>query len=183
MIMLTILSITKTRANDNTQNTQPSPDWFQIVSIAVPIVVTIIATGIGYLYKSERERRIEVEKQLSDKKYELYTQIIDSIIKMISEKPTNDLMNEFNKYSRELMIYGSDEVIKAIQRYQKGISRINNTLDDVKAEKISKKVFGDILLQIRKDMGNKKTSLTPYDLAHQIATYIVIEEEHIQDKN
>jgi len=43
--------------------------------IAIPVLLLILG-GIGWLYRHEKERRLQIEKQLSDRKYEVYIKLL-----------------------------------------------------------------------------------------------------------
>ena len=46
------------------------------ITISTPILLALFA-GIGWLYKHEKEKRLLIEKQLSEKKYNVYMKFID----------------------------------------------------------------------------------------------------------
>ena len=45
------------------------------LAILIPVVLAIFA-GLGWLYKHEKEKRLLVERQLSEKKYDVYFKFI-----------------------------------------------------------------------------------------------------------
>ncbi len=49
---------------------------------SLTIVLTAIIAGIGYVLKIEIEKRREIEKQLSEKKYGVYISIIELFFSM-----------------------------------------------------------------------------------------------------
>ncbi|MFV0408381.1 MAG: hypothetical protein ACK5LJ_01375 [Paracoccus sp. (in: a-proteobacteria)] len=46
-----------------------------VIQSLVPILVIILA-GIGWLYRQEKEKRLQIEKQLSESKYNVYIKLL-----------------------------------------------------------------------------------------------------------
>jgi hypothetical protein len=118
-------------------------------------LLLLLLAGLGYLYKSELERRLSVERQLSDRKYEVYVSLMNIYYEVMKAGRTNtpidqeDLIDRMNTVAKELILYGSDEVYKEYLKWtETGRGGI-----------VSIKQFGKVVAAIRKDM-NPKTRVT-----------------------
>lgn len=43
------------------------------IKVVTPVLLSTFCAALGWLYKNEREKRVFIERQLSDKKYDTYT--------------------------------------------------------------------------------------------------------------
>ena len=128
----------------------------------------LIATGVlAWLYQHERERRAEIEKQLSDAKYKTYIELLNiffGLFKavMTGAKPTAsqataspEVIGRMFDASKDLMIYGSDDVLIS---YEKWMTKSGSASGSDTAGALQG--LGDVLIAIRKDMGHPKTTVT-----------------------
>ena len=138
----------------------------------IPIILAIIA-GLGWLYKHEKEKRLLIERQLSDKKYDVYFKFISvyfDIFKTIKKGQKFDaskLTGKMIDIKKELTIYGSDEVIRKFFKWEQASSNEVNSLIPIT----------DIIIEMRKDMGNPKTKITTNDFLKSL----VRDEESYQE--
>jgi len=133
-------------------------DWNTIIWVLAalsPILVAIIA-GIGWLYRHEKERREAVERQLSEHKYKAYITLLGIFFGAMKDTKAgktidqSDLVNRMFDANKDLILYGSDDVVNT---YHKWILM-------TRAGKINFGQFGEIIISIRRDMGNPKTKVT-----------------------
>jgi len=131
---------------------------------AILISLLTIASGVlGLLLKRQTERLKIVEQQLSQDKYKSYSELVKIFYdilkdtKLKKETDNNELMIRIIDSKKDLFIYGSDEIFK---KFTAWLTFTNKYPNDVKHMKL----FLDVLILIRKDMGNKKTKLTYNDL-------------------
>lgn len=139
--------------------------WNTIVSVLAvftPILLVILA-GVGWLYRHEKERREAVERQLSEHKYKAYITLLDIFFDMIKETKEdkvinqNKIVNRMIDANKNLILYGSDEVVCTYQKW----------LDIARNGKVGLKQFGEIVISMRRDMGNWNTKITPKDVLQQ----------------
>jgi predicted DNA-binding ribbon-helix-helix protein len=128
-----------------------------LASIAVPLLVLILG-GIGWLYRHEKERRLQIEKQLSDKKYDVYIKLLTvffDILKQVKKgQKTNatKLIDRMMDIKKELIIFGNDGVLFAFFRWEKQSQTKSNL-----------KALAELIIEVRKDMGNPKTKISTKD--------------------
>jgi len=143
------------------------PDWNTIISVFAALSPFLLAFlgGIGWLYRREKERREAVERQLSERKYNAYITILDILFGIRKDIKAGkdqiidlDLTNRMIDASRDLLIYGSYDVVNTY----------NELLKSAREGKATLRPFGEIVISIRQDMGNKKTKITSEDVLRQI---------------
>jgi len=135
----------------------------EILAALTPVLVLLLG-GVGWLYRHERERRAAVERQLSEDKYNAYIELIDIFFdafkhakkgKSFDAQSSMERMIDANK---ELVMYGSDEVVKTYFDW----------LASARSGTIDMELFGDVVIAIRRDMGNSKTELTSHDFLRML---------------
>jgi len=129
-------------------------EYFQIF---IPILLVLLG-GIGWLYKHEKEKRLEVEKQLSVKKYDVYVRLLTvffNILKQVKKGQSTNvdkLVDTMIEIKKDIIIFGSDEVLNNFFNWEKKSQ-----------SKESFKALSELVISIRRDMGNPKTKITSND--------------------
>lgn len=128
-----------------------------LIQSIVPILLLILG-GIGWLYKHEKEKRLQVEKQLSERKYDVYIRLLTvffDILKQVKKGQNTNaqkLIDKMIDIKKELIIFGSDGVLKSFFHWEKVADTKENLL-----------ALAVLVIEVRKDMGNKKTKITTLD--------------------
>ncbi|MEH6306186.1 hypothetical protein RYH73_11065 [Olivibacter sp. CPCC 100613] len=63
------------------------------INIAIPIILALFA-GVGWLYRHEKERRLLVERQLSEKKYQVYIKFVNLFFELYENQKFKKSMSE-----------------------------------------------------------------------------------------
>lgn len=132
--------------------------------ITIPVLLLILG-GIGWLYRHEKERRHQIEKQLSDKKYEVYIKLLTvffDILKQVKKnQPTNasKLIDKMLDIKKELIIFGNDKVLFAFFKWEKDSQKKGNI-----------KALAELIIEVRKDMGNPQTEITTQDFLKSLVS-------------
>ena len=120
------------------------------------LIISSFFAAIGWLFKTERDKRYEVEKQLSKKKYDVYQGVIQLFIDIMNGLRNNDHMQPVETQSRmidlmkDMIIYGSDPVLIKFSHLR---LRANE-----KYPMYNLKLYYELMLEIRKDMGHPRTN-------------------------
>ena len=148
-------------------------DWNMTLTTAVisclVVIVSGLIAGLGYLYKSEKERRKEIERQLSEHKYEVYMAVMDLFTEAIDAAVAGTLSTREERIvhtrdlCKKLIIYGSDDVVTSYQKLMDAL--LTEAHDSTKLAP----AIGNVILSIRRDMGNPRTKLTLHEALHQFA--------------
>lgn len=130
--------------------------------IAVPILLLVLG-GIGWLYRHEKERRLQIEKQLSDRKYDVYIKLLTvffDILKQVKKGQNTNatkLIDKMMDIKKELLIFGNDSVLFAFFKWEK----YSQTKSNLKS-------LAELIIEVRKDMGNPKTTITTKDFLESL---------------
>lgn len=129
-------------------------EYFQIF---IPILLVLLG-GVGWLYRHEKEKRLEIEKQLSIKKYDVYVRLLNvffNILKQVKKGQSTNadkLVDTMIEIKKDIIIFGSDEVLNNFFNWEKKSQ-----------SKESLKALSELVISVRKDMGNPKTKITSND--------------------
>ena len=129
----------------------------EIIQIFLPVLLFLLG-GFGWLYKHEKEKRVEIEKQLSVRKYDVYVRLLTvffDILKQVKkgQSTSNEkLIDKMIEIKKDILIFGSDDVVNKFFLWEK------------KAQsKEALNAFSELVISVRKDMGNPKTKITKKD--------------------
>lgn len=117
------------------------------------IITTILCVVLGDMLRRKTELIKIMEKQLSEKRYAAYANLYDLFYELLKDTRNdkaikNDMMkNKLMDAKKELIMYGSDEVIFALNRYLSSLSEENSYSQ--------LNYFLDLMVLIRKDMCGK----------------------------
>ena len=130
-----------------------------ILTIALPIIATIL----GWIIHRKTEKIKIMQNQLSDKKYQAYADIVSTFYSILKDsknhKTTNQkaLMEQMIDSKRDILMYGSDSVLKAFNNYLVKSSENTDATTTMNS-------FLDFIIAIRKDMCGKQTKVTKRDI-------------------
>lgn len=143
-------------------------DWVKV--LIIPSVMGI-AGIFSWIIKSKIEELRAIEEKLREERRKIYSQLLDPFIHLFSdwrggsagenvEKCVTSY--KYKKFLFNFNLISSDEVIRAyneLYRYgYKAKSSGNQNLQDMP------RLFGKVLLEIRKNLGNKRTKLNEIDM-------------------
>jgi len=129
-----------------------------LLAVTSPLLLALLA-GLGWLYRHERERRSAAEQQISERKRSAYLQLLEiffGAMKDISLGKTvrgdeKSLVEKMWDANQELILYGSDEVIRIYQAW----------LGEAREGYVDLEKFGQLIVAVRRDMGHLKTDISP----------------------
>lgn len=126
----------------------------EYLNILIPLILALFA-GIGWLYKHEKEKRLQVERQLSEKKYQTYIKFINLYFKIYENIHFKKTMKEDEMFmsmieiKKELLIYGSDSVVEKFFKWEEYSNEGKSSLIPIT----------DVIIEIRRDMVSPKTKI------------------------
>lgn len=139
------------------------------ISEILVAVLMIIATGLGFIIREQREKIKTARNQLSDKKYKLYHEIFSVFFdlikgeKRLKNKGSTNTVSQLIDIKKDMLIYAPDDIVKKFQEWNNYIS---NNEGDIKHAYI----YLELFVLIRKDMGQKKTEISESDILRLIMT-------------
>lgn len=156
------------------------------LSEIIVVVVTIIAAGLGYIVKQQREKIKEINSQLSVQKYEMYNEVLNLFFDIMKENKGGKKISATTlgirvlTVKQQMLIYAPDQVITKFLEWTRYTANMKE--GDMKHFLI----YLDLMILIRKDMGHPKTSFVPDDFWKLIMTTdeeIKLMKQKIENQN
>jgi len=144
-------------------------DWIQIVASTGLFILGGIIT---WIIRSKIEESRAIRVKLNEERRKNYSEILTPYIRMFADfkgKGLAQAINEIKSYdyrktSFDLALFGSDSVVQAynalLQYGYKGEANENVG----RRGEMYLRLWGKLLLEIRKDVGNKGTKLDEFDM-------------------
>ena len=140
----------------------------------------VVLAVLSFIIKIQYEKIKDIKSILSQRKYELYEKVYSVLFKLIEKEKLSSSKSK-NKQSietlileikKEMFIYAPDKIIKQFLNWSNNIDKETNEFKRMEN-------FNEILILIRKDMGNQRTKITKDDVIRSILS---TEEEFIKFK-
>lgn len=131
------------------------------MKIIYQIITPIIAGLIAYLLwkiKSQKEQINNIQNQLSEKKYLLYSNIIYLVFDIIQSGKTGkkisdkEMLDKLFIIKRDMFLYPTDDIFRTFTKWCMEISIPGNNIKHFKT-------YYNLLKLIRIDMGHKETKI------------------------
>lgn len=148
------------------------------INTIVPIILSGIIAYISWLYRSEKEKRITIQGQLSDKKYNVYIKIIElfygTFENTLKNKKHNpqEIEKKMIEIVKEITIYGSDDVMKKFSYWKANTG-------DSQHPTVALKNYLSIIIALRKDMGHPNTKVNYDDILGMIVADYAKEKKNL----
>ena len=134
-----------------------------------PTLIGLIGAGIGWFLKSKLEAKKQAEEALRDERAKIYIDILMPFAQLftnLSQKSQQESLKqitsfEYRKKSFQLLLIGSDDVTKAWNSMWDTVYKAERGEIDNKNILLA---FGEVLLAIRKGLGNTDTSMNNRDM-------------------
>jgi hypothetical protein len=142
-------------------------DWLQILG---PTLLMVLGGIITWFIKSRIEELRAIEEKLREERRNIYAQILDPYIRLFADikgKGPDEALKritsyDYRKTAFDLNLFGPDEVIRAFNNLMKHTYEAEATGNQDPEEMM--RLWGKLLLEIRKSLGNKKTKLNEFDM-------------------
>jgi hypothetical protein len=143
-------------------------NWLQILG---PSLLIVLGGIITWFIKSRVEELRATEERLQDQRRRIYLEILDPYIRLFAElkgkgPPVQALRKmtsyEYRKTAFNLNLFGSDKVVRAYNALMQHVYEAESTGNQDPRKMMS--LWGMLLLEIRKSLGNKKTKLNELDM-------------------
>jgi hypothetical protein len=163
-------------------------------AIATPILVLILS-GIGWVVSNRMEKARQLEEKLRQDRIDTYNAVLEPYILMFAkdeglpkkykgktkEIVLNEIMLslEYKQAAFKLSLIGSDEVFRAYSNLMQFF--FTNDLKSDSTDETAKKnnqertlegmrLLGVLFLEIRKSVGNEKTTFEPFEMLEFLIT-------------
>lgn len=144
------------------------------INALVPTIALIIGSAATWYFKSKLEELRAVQEQLFDRRRTLYVDLLKPFAMIIAnidssktkaiDKTAKEIMSvEYRLKSMEFNLIGSDDTVRANNNLWQYLYKSESTEGALDTSNLIY-LWGKLLLQIRKDLGNKKTELSEIDM-------------------
>ncbi|WP_042369764.1 hypothetical protein [Bacteroides neonati] len=124
--------------------------------------LTFTSVLLGCIIKIQHDKISAIKDQISDKKYRVYNEVFSIFFDIMREgkgykkfKP-NDLPDRIINVKKDLLIYGTDEIIRKFTEWNVNCDSPNQLQNFQN--------YLSLFILIRKDMGYQKSKLTAKDI-------------------
>jgi hypothetical protein len=142
-------------------------EWVQIL---LPSLLVVIGGIIGWIVRSRTEEYRAVREKLRAEQRAIYHAILEPYIGIFADlkgegvsKATQKIVSyDYKKTAFDLNLIGSDEVVQAYNKMMQHSYKAEETGKQDPKEMM--RLWGSLLLEIRKSLGNKNTKLDEWDM-------------------
>jgi hypothetical protein len=142
-------------------------NWLQVLG---PSLLVIVGGIITWFLKSRVEELRATEEKLREERRKIYSQLLDPYVRLFASLKGQDTAQviktitsyDYRKTAFDLNLFGSDEVVRAYNALMKYTYQSESA--EKKDPKEMMRLWGSLLLEIRKNLGNKKTKLHELDM-------------------
>lgn len=142
-------------------------NWLQTLG---PTILVVIGGIISWLLKSKYEEFRNLKEKLHEDQRQIYRKILDPYIRLFAESKDKDtgiahrqlLSYEFRKIAFDFNLIGSDNAILAYNKLMQHVYK-SEKQEGINGKELMR-LWGELLLEIRKSLGNKRTKLNEYDM-------------------
>ena len=142
-------------------------NWLQVLG---PSLLMVLGGIITWFLKSHVEELRVTEEKLRQERRKIYGQILDPYVRLFADLkgqgPAQAIKRissyDYRKTAFDLNLFGSDEVVRAYNALMKHTYEAEST--GKQHPKQMMRLWGSLLLEIRKSLGNKKTTLDEWDM-------------------
>ena len=152
----------------------------EILKVLAAPTLMIIGGIITWLIKSKTEELKSVQEKIQKQQLDTYAQILEPIIRLFSglkgdDKDTQIAMKkiqsfDYRKTAFDLNLFGSDGVVKAYSDFMQYIYKMEKQEEKNPLEMLE--YLGKVILEIRKNLGYKRTKLKEVDMLRFMITDI-----------
>lgn len=123
------------------------------------LILGTLSTFLIWRVQHQKEKIRNVESQLSDRKYQMYSELVyilfdisggEKIGKKVSQR---DLLKRILAIKKDMFIYAPDNIFKKFTDWTLEIENNNGSVNHFK-------VYFELMKLVRKDMGQKNTKIS-----------------------
>jgi hypothetical protein len=142
-------------------------DWLYVLG---PSLLMVLGGIITWFLKSRVEELRATEEKLRQERRKIYAEILDPYIRLFADlkgQGVNQAIRritsyEYRKTAFDLNLFGSDEVVRAYNALMKHTYESEERGEQNPKEML--RLWGRLLLEIRRSLGNRKTKLGDLDM-------------------
>ena len=136
---------------------------YQTIITVLSVTLPLIGGGIGYLLKSNLEKKKELTNEITKERREIYQQYVNLIIGIFANTKSNEknnpdkMLTDLFEFYKKYVLYASPKVIIAFSDYFQFMYRQND--GEPTDSKQHLLYMTKIMAEMRKDLGLKNNEL------------------------
>lgn len=146
-------------------------DWL-VDTLKALVAPALIGVGalVSWLVRSQFEQYRQLERSIAEQQRETYAGILDPFIQLFANMGgggsqdgviSQVLSKDYRKTTFDLTLFGSDDVVRA---YNNMMQYLYTTPQDKVEPSELMGLWGELLRQIRRSLGHRRTKLDRYDM-------------------
>jgi len=122
------------------------------------LILTTLSTFLIWRVQHQKDKIKDIESQLSDKKYQLYSQLVYFIFDIMNASklgksiPEKELVKRMLDIKKDMFLYAPDDVFKTFTKWTLAIGKSENATTHFK-------IYFEVMKLARKDMGKSSTKI------------------------
>ncbi|MGA9288440.1 MAG: hypothetical protein WBV93_08790 [Anaerobacillus sp.] len=130
-------------------------------------VFVILGTTLSITIPYFNQKKKDIEEEHRQQKIPMYKDFLDFLfrvfmgVKMGKQLGQKEIVQMMSKFTQDLILWGSEDVIEKYQEYRK---HFMNRKEGQKTTKDEMMLLEDLLLKIREDMGHDNSSIKKGDI-------------------
>ena len=145
-------------------------DWIDF--LITPLVAAIVGFAV-YYFQSRIDALRRAQERLHDDRRNVYAEVLDPFIRVFAslknphetEKALKIIKSyEYKKTAFEFSLIGSDKVVRAFNSFSQYTYQLDAEAGEKPDTKTLMLLWGGFLLEIRRNVGDPKTRLSPFDM-------------------
>ena len=135
-----------------------------------PSGLVVLGGIVTWLLKARVEELRALEERLQEERRAIYREILEPYVRIFSDPKGHGKSQalrkitsfEYKKTAFDLNLFGSDDVVRAYNALMQHAYKTEDKEDQEPKEML--RLWGGLILAIRKNLGNKKTKLEEIDM-------------------
>ena len=145
-------------------------DWIDF--LVTPLVGALVGYGVWY-FQSRLEALRREQERLHDDRRKIYADVLDPFVRIFAgiknprenQKALQHMLSvEYKRTAFEFSLIGADDVVRSFNDLMQYVYSFNAETDEKPDPSELMRLWGAFLLEIRRNVGNPKTKLTPADM-------------------
>lgn len=140
--------------------------------LVTPLVAALVGFGVWY-FQSRLEALRREQERLHDDRRKVYVDVLEPFVRILAgiKSPKENqralqlmLSVEYKRTAFEFSMIGVDEVVRSFNDLMQYVYSFDAETDEKPDPSELMRLWGGFLLEIRRNVGNPKTKLTPADM-------------------
>ncbi len=144
--------------------------WINL--LVTPLVAALVGYGVWY-FQSRLEALRREQERLHDDRRKVYSDVLEPFVRIFAgiknpkenQKALQHMLSvEYKRTAFDFSLIGADDVVRSFNDLMQYVYSFDAEADEKPDPSKLMRLWGAFLLEIRRNVGNPKTKLTPADM-------------------